>query len=133
MPLVRIDTLASAYTPEQRAQIGDGVHRALVEAIGIPALDRFQVIQAHPAPDLVFDREYLGIPRTDGFVAVQITLSAGRSLAQKRALYAAIARNLAEAAPGLRPEDVFVNLVEVMKENWSFGLGVAQYAPPEEG
>jgi phenylpyruvate tautomerase PptA (4-oxalocrotonate tautomerase family) len=131
MPLVRIDTLQSAYTPAQCAQIGDGVHRALVEAIGIPALDRFQVIQAHPAPDLVFDREYLGIPRTDGFVAIQITLSAGRSLAQKRALYAAIARNLAES-PGLRPEDVFVNLVEVAKENWSFGLGVAQYAPPEE-
>ncbi|MFN8012127.1 MAG: tautomerase family protein [Holophagaceae bacterium] len=131
MPLLRIDTLQSAYTPEQRAAIGDGVHRALVEAIGIPVLDRFQVNQAHVASDLVFDREYLGIPRTDGFVAVQITLSAGRSLEQKRALYAAIVRNLAET-PGVRPEDVFVNLVEVAKENWSFGLGVAQYAPPPE-
>ncbi len=130
MPLVRIDTLDSAYAPDQRAAIGDGVHRALVEAIGIPVLDRFQVLQGHPAPGLVFDREYLGIPRTEGFVAVQITLSAGRSLEQKRALYAAIARNLA-ASPGVRPEDVFVNLVEVAKENWSFGLGVAQYAPPE--
>lgn len=131
MPLLRIDTLDSAYTPDQRAALGDGVHRALVEAIGIPALDRFQVNRAHASADLVFDREYLGIPRTDGFVAVQITLSAGRTLAQKRALYAAIVRNLAEA-PGVRPEDVFVNLVEVAKENWSFGLGQAQYAPAED-
>lgn len=130
MPLVRIDTLEASYAAEQRAALGDGVHRALVEAIGIPALDRFQVVQAHPEGALVFDREYLGIPRTAGFVAVQITLSAGRTLDQKRALFAAIVRNLA-ASPGVRPEDVFVNLVEVAKENWSFGLGQAQYAPAE--
>jgi phenylpyruvate tautomerase PptA (4-oxalocrotonate tautomerase family) len=127
MPLVRIDTL-DGYTAEEKAALGDGVHRALVEAIGIPALDRFQVIAGHAAGALVYDPEYLGIHRTARVVFVQVTLSTGRTLEQKRALYGAIVRNLTER-PGVRPEDVFVNLVEVAKENWSFGNGVAQYAP----
>ena len=126
MPLVRVDVL-EGRSPEELAAIGDGVHRALVEAIGIPPQDRFQVLNRHAAERLVFDRHYLGIARTDGVVFVQITMSVGRSLEQKRNLFAAIARNLAEK-PGVRQEDVFVNLVEVVKENWSFGNGVAQYA-----
>jgi len=126
MPLVRIDVLQE-YTTEQKAALGDGVHRALIEAIGIPPLDRFQVIASHAPGDLVFDPTYLGIPRTSAVVFVQITMSAGRTLEQKRALYKAIARNLAEK-PGVGEEDVFVNLVEVAKENWSFGNGIAQYA-----
>ena len=127
MPLVRIDVLEGRTGREIEA-IGDGVHRALVEAIGIPPLDRFQVISQHPAGRLVFDAQYLDIPRTSGVVFVQITFSSGRTPEQKRSLYAAIARNLSAGA-GVRPEDVFVNLVEVGKENWSFGNGVAQYAP----
>jgi 4-oxalocrotonate tautomerase len=126
MPLVRIDTLHE-YTTEEKAALGDGVHQALIEAIGIPPLDRFQVIASHAPGDLAFDPAYLGIPRTAGVVFVQITMSAGRTLEQKRALYKVIAQNLA-ARPGVRPEDVFVNLVEVAKENWSFGNGIAQYA-----
>jgi phenylpyruvate tautomerase PptA (4-oxalocrotonate tautomerase family) len=126
MPLVRIDVL-EGRTPTQLAALGDGVHRALVEAVGIPVPDRFQVIAEHASGGLVYDPEYLGIHRTPGVVFVQITFSMGRTLDQKRALYAAIARNLA-ADPGVRPEDVFVNLVEVVKENWSFGNGIAQYA-----
>ena len=126
MPLVRIDVLESRSGRELDA-IGDGVHRALIEAIGIPPQDRFQVLNRHAEGALVFDRHYLGIARTDGVVFVQITMSTGRSLEQKKSLFAAIARNLAEK-PGVRPEDVFVNLVEVVKENWSFGNGIAQYA-----
>ncbi len=125
MPLVRIDVLPGR-TPDQRRAIADGVHRALIEAIGIPEADRFQVI-AQAAPDgLVFDPEYLGIRRTGGIVFVQITMSTGRTVQQKKSLFAAIARNLS-ADPGVRPEDVFVNLVEVATENWSFGNGIAQY------
>jgi 4-oxalocrotonate tautomerase len=126
MPLIRIDVL-EGRTEAQLAAIGDGVHRALVETIGIPVLDRFQVITQHPPGRLVFDPEYLGVRRTPGVVLVQITFSAGRTVEQKRTLYAAIARNLSEN-PGVRPEDVFVNLVEVAREDWSFGNGVAQYA-----
>jgi phenylpyruvate tautomerase PptA (4-oxalocrotonate tautomerase family) len=126
MPLVRIDVLEHR-TEEDLAAIGDGVHRALVEAIGIPPQDRFQVLSRHAGAGLVFDRHYLGISRTDGVVFVQIALSTGRTLEQKKKLFAAIARNLADK-PGVRQEDVFVNLVEVVKENWSFGNGIAQYA-----
>ena len=126
MPLVRIDTLEK-YTAEERAALGDGVHQALVEAIGIPPLDRFQVIASHAPGDLVFDPAYLDIPRTTGIVFVQISMSSGRTLEKKRALYEAIVRNLA-ARPGVRPEDVLINLVEVDKVNWSFGNGIAQYA-----
>lgn len=126
MPLVRIDVLPGR-TPEQRAAIGDGVHRAMVDTISVPAADRFQVIAEHPPGGLVYDAAYLGIVRTPAVVFVQITLSVGRSVELKRALYAAITKNLA-ANPGVRPEDVFINLVEVVKENWSFGNGIAQYA-----
>ena len=126
MPLVRIDVI-DRRTPEELASIGDGVHRALVEAIGIPPQDRFQVLSRHPESGLVFDRHYLGIARTDGVVFIQITMSLGRSIEQKKNLFAAIAKNLSQK-PGVRTEDVFVNLVEVVKENWSFGNGIAQYA-----
>jgi 4-oxalocrotonate tautomerase len=126
MPLVRVDVLEQR-TDEDLAAIGDGIHRALVEAIGIPPQDRFQVLSHHAESGLVFDRHYLGISRTNGIVFVQITMSTGRTLEQKKALLAAIVRNLAEK-PGVRQEDVLVNLVEVVKENWSFGNGVAQYA-----
>ena len=126
MPLVRIDVVAGRNA-DRLGTIGDGVHAAMVETIGVPPLDRFQVLTEHPAGRLVFDPAYLGIRRTDGVVVIQITLNAGRTIDQKKALYAAIVRNLV-ARPGVRPEDVLVNLVEVTKENWSFGNGVAQYA-----
>jgi len=126
MPLVRI-SLREGKPAAYRRAIADAVHRAMVETIDVPPLDRFQVITEHPSDGLVYDPAYLGIQRTDAVVLVQITLNAGRSLEKKKALYARIADLLAES-PGLRREDVFVSLVEVARENWSFGNGVAQYA-----
>ena len=129
MPLVRI-SLAKGKPEAYRRKVGDAVHRALVEAVGVPPLDRFQLLTEHEPGDLVYDSNYLGIARSGDLVIVQITLSAGRTLEQKRALYRRIAANLA-AAVGLRPQDAWINLVEVAKENWSFGNGVASYAPAE--
>ena len=126
MPLVRIELL-HGRTVEQRQRIGDAIHRALVETIGVPERDRFQLITEHSASELVYDREYLNIKRTDNIVVIQITLSSGRTAAQKRGLFRRIAENL--AALDIRREDVWINLVEVAKENWSFGLGLASYAP----
>ena len=114
---------------ETRRKAGDAVHRALVETMGVPAADRFQLLTEHDAGDLIYDSDFLGIARSSDIVIIQITLSTGRTLAQKRALYRAIADNL--AAIGLRREDAWINLVEVAKENWSFGNGVASYAPQE--
>ena len=129
MPLVRI-SLAKGKPASYRRQVGDAVHRALVGTVGVPALDRFQLITEHEPENFIYDREFLGIERSPDLVIIQITLSAGRTLDQKRALYRKIAANLAGAV-GLRPEDAWINLVEVAKENWSFGNGAASYAPAE--
>ena len=102
------------------------MHAALVEAIAIPPDDRFQVITEHDGDGLIYDPHYLGIHRSDQVVLIQITMSGGRKPGQKRALFRCIAELLAKS-PGVRPEDIVVNLVEVAWENWSFGLGEAQY------
>ena len=126
MPLVRV-ALPRGRSETFKAAVSDGIHRALVDTIAIPPEDRFQILTEHDRAELVFDPGYLGISRGEGFLAVQITLSSGRTVDQKRALYARIVENLA-GDPGVRPEDVLINLVEVVKENWSFGNGEAQYA-----
>jgi len=125
MPLVRI-SLREGKPEAYRRALADGVHRAMVEAIEIPAQDRFQVMTEHPAGGLVYDPSYLGIERSDNFVLVQITLSTGRKPAQKRKLYQRMSEILKEN-PGLPPSDLMINLVEVAWENWSFGNGEAQY------
>ena len=126
MPLVRI-SLREGKSAAHRRAIADAVHRALVETIHIPPQDRFQLVTEHSADALIYDPSYLGIERTGDVVFVQIAPSAARSVELKKALYARMAALLAESA-GLRPQDLFVNLVEVAKENWSFGDGIAQYA-----
>jgi phenylpyruvate tautomerase PptA (4-oxalocrotonate tautomerase family) len=126
MPLVRI-ALRSGKPLAYRQAISQAVHRAMVETINVPALDRFQIITEHSADELIYDPTYLNIDRTEDVVFIQITLNAGRSVEQKKALYTLITTLLTEQ-PGIRPEDVLVNLVEVSHENWSFGNGEAQYA-----
>lgn len=125
MPLVRI-SLRQGTSPEYRKAIADGVHRAMVESITIPPGDRFQVVTEHTADGLIYDASYLGVERSDRVVFVQITMSTGRKPQQKRALFRRMAEILKES-PGLRPQDLLVNLVEVSWENWSFGNGEAQY------
>jgi 4-oxalocrotonate tautomerase len=125
MPLVRI-SLRQGTTPEYRKALGDGVHRAMIEALQIPPDDRFQVITEHPPEGLIYDPQYLGIRRSDKVVFVQITASAGRKPMQKRKLFKRMSEILAES-PGLAPADLLINLVEVVWENWSFGNGEAQY------
>jgi 4-oxalocrotonate tautomerase len=126
MPLVSI-SLREGKPSTYRKAIADGVYEAMLATINVPANDRFQLITEHPAEGLVYDPGYLGIRRTDDVVFIQVTLNQGRSLELKKAFYARIAENLAKN-PGLRKEDVLISLVEVPKENWSFGNGVAQYA-----
>jgi 4-oxalocrotonate tautomerase len=125
MPLVRID-LVEGKTTEYRAQIGEVVYQALLGAFGVPKDDRFQVITEHPAGELLFDRNYLAIHRSDDCIFIQITMSTGRTIEMKQRFYKAVADGLQEKLK-LRREDVFINLVEVNKENWSFGNGEAQY------
>jgi phenylpyruvate tautomerase PptA (4-oxalocrotonate tautomerase family) len=125
MPLVRI-SLREGTSLEYRKAIADGVHQAMIDAIAIPPKDRFQVITEYKAGDFIYDVDYLDLKRSDKIVFVQITLSTGRKPGQKRALFKRMAELLAKS-PGLRPEDLLINLVEVSWENWSFGNGEAQY------
>ena len=129
MPLVRI-TLAKGASVVDRRAIADGVHQALVETAGVPPDDRFQSVHEVAASDLHWSATYLGLERTAAIVFIQVFLNVGRTLEVKKALYARIAEKLA-AAPGLRKEDVLVNLVEVPRENWSFGGGVMSYPPQQ--
>ena len=122
MPLVRID-LSAHRPPAVRRAVADGVHQALVEVIGIPAGDRFQIVTPHDPDELIFDPSYLGVDRQD-VVYVQITLVQGRPQKLKLDLYRRIAELLAEA--GVRPEDVVITLVENALDNWSVGNGIAQ-------
>jgi len=126
MPIVRIDLL-EGKPPEYRKQLGEIVYRAMIEALGVPKDDRFEIIAEHSKDDLQFDRDYLGIHRSDDCIFLQITLNAGRTLETKQRFYKAVADGLHEGLK-LRREDVFISLVEVQKENWSFGNGEAQYA-----
>jgi 4-oxalocrotonate tautomerase len=126
VPLVRIDLLAGKPA-EFRAEVGQIVYRAMRETLNVPENDRFQVIAEHSKEGLLFDREYLGVHRTDACIFIQITLNSGRSLEMKQKFYKAVADGLHKTLR-VRREDVLINLVECAKENWSFGNGVAQYA-----
>jgi 4-oxalocrotonate tautomerase len=127
MPLVRISVPRHRSAADRKA-ISAGIHAALQEAFNVPADDVFHVVTEHePNGGIVRSASYLGIEYSDDVTMIQITVSDTRNVEQKKALYRLIVRNLA-AAPGLRPQDVFVSLVEVKKEGWSFGNGEAQYA-----
>jgi 4-oxalocrotonate tautomerase len=128
MPFTRIAVRAGKPAEYKKALI-NGIQRALIETFNVPEDDYFMVINEYDADNFVFNPSYLNIARSDDLVIIQITANNTRTVEQKRALYKLIAENLKEN-PGVRPEDVFINLVEVLKENWSFGNGIAQYAPP---
>ncbi|WP_398482737.1 tautomerase family protein [Tardiphaga sp.] len=125
MPLIRI-SLQKGTSQAHRAAIADGVYEALRETFNVPENDRFVTIHEHGDGDFIYDPTYMGIQRSDALVIIQATVSNTRAREQKQALYKRIVEKLTDK-PGLRPEDIFINLVEVLPENWSFGHGVAQY------
>lgn len=126
MPLTHI-SLRAGKPEAYRQAIFDSLYRAMRETFNVPEDDLFMTISEHDAANFRYSATYLGIARSDDLVLIQITASNTRTTAQKKALFQRIAALLSEA-PGLRPEDVFVNLVEVAKENWSMGRGLTPYA-----
>ncbi|KQO74159.1 tautomerase family protein [Methylobacterium sp. Leaf88] len=128
MPLIRIDLNRTA-PPDRARTVGDVVYAPLRAVASVPENDKFQIVTRHGAGEIVAPEVGdLGVTYTDDLVIIQITWNAGRSVAVKRALYRQIADGIA-ARTGIRRTDVFINLVEVAKENWSFGNGEMQYAP----
>lgn len=125
MPLVKIYVRKNKTDADLRA-IGDAVHDALVAQANVPAGDRFQILNRLERDQIVAHPSYGGVTRSEDIVIVEITLNMGRTLEVKKALYADIAVRLERA--GVRPDDVIISLIEVTKENWSFGGGRATYA-----
>ena len=125
MPLARV-SMRRGKPAIYRKAILDGLYQALRETFDVPEGDRFMVLTEHDADDFVYDANYLGIQRSDDLVYIQVTVSNTRPREQKQKLYRRVAEKLTES-PGLRAEDIFINLVEVLPENWSFGHGEAQY------
>jgi phenylpyruvate tautomerase PptA (4-oxalocrotonate tautomerase family) len=126
MPLVRVD-IQKNPDPTFAKRVGQLIYAAMHSSIGVPENDNFQILAEHDEQHFIFDPGYLGINRTAGLVVIQITLSEGRTVEQKKLLYKTIAESL-NTELAVRLEDIFINLVEVKKENWSFGNGIAQYA-----
>jgi len=126
MPLLHI-SLRAGKPEAYREAIFDSLYRAMRETFNVPEDDQFMTIREHDPANFRYSASYLGIARSDDLVFIQITANNTRSMEQKQALFRRIAELLGES-PGIRSEDVFVNLVEVAKENWSLGNGVAQYA-----
>jgi len=132
MPLVRIDLIQGQHAEKDVRAIAQAVQDALVETLGVPQRDRFQVITEHPKNRFIYNQSYLGVERSDRIVFVQVFLSKGRTTEMKQAFYASLARRV--QAAGMRAEDLAIALVESTREDWSFGNGIAQYVvlPREE-
>ena len=126
MPLVRAE-IPAGQSDQYRAAVGEAVQVALHVALGVPMQERFQIITEHRADALVIDPAYLGIDRSSQAIIIQVMLNEGRDTALKKSFFKALADNL-HVRIGVRREDVIINLVEVKRENWSFGNGEAQLA-----
>lgn len=122
MPFVRTAVHKDA-AQDRRKAIVDGIHQALVDAIGMPADELFNLVSGYDPDDFFYDRRFNGIARSDQLVVVEITMRRGRSDAMKRDLYARIAANL-ESAAGVSPRDLFIFVHENDYSDWSVGNGV---------
>ena len=126
MPVIHISLRAGKPEPYRQA-IFDGLYRAMREALDVPEDDQFMTITEHDGANFRYGASYLGVSRSDDLVYIQITVFTTRTTEQKKALFRRITELLGES-PGIRPEDVFVNVLEAAKENWSLGHGIAQFA-----
>ena len=127
MPLVRID-MPNHYPSGFENQVGDLVYEVMLDCLKVPADDKFQILTRHADSELVKPGSYLGIEYSEQLIIIQITLNEGRATDGKKAFYAGVAQSL-NSALNIRREDIIISLVEVNKENWSFGNGEMQYGP----
>jgi 4-oxalocrotonate tautomerase len=128
MPLARIDISKNASDDLVRI-VSDAVYRAMVEVANVPAHDKFQIINRHAPDEIIYPQEgYLGVQYTAGLILIQVTWVAGRSTDVKKKFYRQIADEIHEKG-GVRRQDVWINLVDTGREDWSFGNGEMQYAP----
>ncbi len=126
MPLLHI-SLRAGKSKAYRHAIFDSLHQAMCDTFNVPEDNQFMTITEHVEENFRYDASYMDIARSNNLVFIQISAINNRTVEQKKALFLRIVELLGEN-PGIRPEDVFVNLLEGAKENWSLGHGLAQYA-----
>lgn len=129
MPFVRID-LSKKHSENFAQQVGEIVYEVMTEHINVPKDDKFQVITKHDSKELVVPKSYLGIEYSEDVIFIQVTLNEGRTTELKKKFYKALCEGLVEKLK-VRSQDIVINLIEVSKENWSFGNGEMQYAPKD--
>ena len=130
MPLVRIN-LSQSASAETIRTVSGVVYEAMINVANVPANDKFQIITRHADDELVYPAEgYLGVTYTPGIVFIQVTWNAGRTTEVKKAFYKAIAEGISQKTE-IRIQDVFISLIDVAREDWSFGNGEMQYAPKD--
>lgn len=128
MPLVRI-SVSAEYSDDDIRTVSDVIYQAMLDVANVPKNDKFQIVHRHADGDLVYPADgYLGIQYTPGIVFIQVTWNAGRSVEVKKQFYKAVANGISRETT-IRIEDVWINLIDVQPENWSFGKGDMQYAP----
>jgi phenylpyruvate tautomerase PptA (4-oxalocrotonate tautomerase family) len=125
MPLVQID-IRSGTSESYRQAIFDSLYRALRDALDVPEGDQFMTLNEHAAANFRYGPAF-GIARSDALVFIRIIVFDSRTATQKQALFRRIAELLGDS-PGIRPDDVFVTVLDAAKENWSVGHGLAQFA-----
>ena len=126
MPILHV-SLRAGKPEAYRQAIFDSLYRAMREALDVPVDDQFMTIREHEAANFRYGASCFGVNRSDDVAFIQITVFNTRTAEQKKALFRRIAELLGEN-PGIRPEDVFVNVLDAAKENWSVGHGLAQFA-----
>lgn len=130
MPLVRIN-LSQSASAETIRTVSSVVYDAMINVANVPANDKFQIVTRHADDELVHPAEgYLGVTYTPGIVFIQVTWNAGRTIEVKKAFYKAIAEGISQKTE-IRIQDVFISLIDVAREDWSFGNGEMQYAPKD--
>jgi phenylpyruvate tautomerase PptA (4-oxalocrotonate tautomerase family) len=127
MPVFHVHIPKGRFSKERKRAIGESLNQSLIEALSIPSGDRFIMISEHDEDELFIDPTFMEMNRTADAMIVTVLIGAHRPQGDKRKLLAAIAR-LLEDNVDISPDDVFVALVPVPNENFSFGRGVAQLA-----
>ncbi|KAG9560723.1 4-oxalocrotonate tautomerase, partial [Aureobasidium melanogenum] len=125
MPLVKIDMIKGVRSPEEIKKLADVVQEIMLAKFAAPPRDRYQVITQHEPYELIFEDTGLGIQRTEKLILIQI-FQQGRNADQKQAIYATLAERL-EKECGVPKTDLVVSCSANTKEDWSFGLGRAQF------
>lgn len=130
MPLVHIN-LVEGRSDKQLALLADTVYQVERDVFSAPEGDRYIIITEHKPGRMFLGSTGLGYQRSPEAMVIQIT-EQSRDRDQKEALYRTLAEQL-RAAIGLRPEDLIVSVVANKLEDWSFGLGRAQFLTGELG